>query len=251
MAERIDDLQIKGYRIIQNPDLFCFGVDAVLLADFARVPKNGKALDLGTGNGVIPMLMEARNEEASYVGLEIQEESASLARRSIEMNGQQQRISVVTGDIKNAAAIFGGSTFDTVTVNPPYMNENHGLINDYSPMAIARHELLCTLEDIIENSAKILRPGGNFFMIHRPHRLVDIISLLRQYRMEPKKMRFVQPFEGKEPTMVLIEASRGGKAHLKVLPPLIIHKNTKEYTEEIYKIYGYDRDTILGSNSNR
>lgn len=238
MSERIDDLQIKGYRLIQNPDLFCFGVDAVLLSSFAKAGEDDEVIDLGCGNGIIPILMAAKTNAKSFVGLEIQKENASLAQRSVELNELQGRIRIVEGDIKEASAIFGASSFDVVTVNPPYMNENHGIVNDYSPKAIARHELLCTLEDIIVQSAKLLRPGGMLYMIHRPSRLEDIMVLLRQYRIEPKRLRFIHPYVDKEPTMVMIEASRGGKAHLRVDPPLIMYKDVNVYTDEIYEIYG-------------
>lgn len=240
--ERIDDLQIKGYKLIQDSELFCFGVDATLLSDFAKMRPGDKVLDLCTGNGVIPILMDAKNEGCTFVGLEIQEASASLARRSIELNGQSERISIVTGDLKEADKLFKASTFDVVTVNPPYMNENHGLVNDMSALAIARHEIMCSLEDIISQSAKMLRPGGNLFMIHRPGRLSDIFELLKKYRIEPKRLRMVHPYVDKEPTMVLIEAKRGANSHLRVDPPLIIYKALNEYTDEIYRIYGYDRD---------
>lgn len=238
MGERIDDLQIKGYRLIQNPEMFCFGIDAVLLSSFAKADKEDRVLDMGTGNGIIPILMAAKTEATELIGLEIQEESANLARRSVELNELSERISIVTGDIKEASKIFKAASFDVVTTNPPYMNENHGLVNDYSPKAIARHELLCNLEDIISQAAKLLKPGGNFYMIHRPHRLEDILYLLRTYRIEPKKLRFVHPYIDKEPTMVLIEANRGGKPHMKVLPPLIVYENANEYTKEIHEIYG-------------
>lgn len=238
--ERIDDLQIKGYKLIQDTDLFCFGIDATLLSDFARMKKGDKVLDFCTGNGVIPILMDAKNEGCSFVGLEIQEDSANLARRSVRLNGQEERISIVTGDLKEADKIFEAASFDVVTVNPPYMNENHGIVNDMSALAIARHEILCSLEDIISQSARMLKPGGNLFMIHRPSRLSDIFELLKKYRIEPKRLRMVHPYVDKEPTMVLVEAKRGGNPHLRVEPPLIVYKAPNEYTEEIYKIYGID-----------
>lgn len=238
MSERIDDLQIKGYKLIQNPELFCFGVDAVLLSGFARAQKTDKVIDLCTGNGIIPVLMAAKTEAESIVGLEIQEESANLAKRSVELNGLEGRINIVQGDIKEADSLFGASSFDVVTCNPPYMNDNHGIKNDFTPKAIARHEIMCTLEDVISKSARLLKPGGNLFMVHRPHRLVEIISLLKQYRIEPKRLRFVHPYVTKEPTMVLIEANRGGRANLRVDSPLIIYEDVNKYTKEIYEIYG-------------
>lgn len=238
MAERIDDLQIKGYRLIQNPELFCFGVDAVLLSSFAKAKDTDKVIDLGCGNGIIPILMAAKTDAKRIVGLEIQDESAKLATRSVELNELSDRISIVKGDIKEASSIFGASSFQVVTTNPPYMNENHGLINDYSAKAIARHELLCSLEDIIRESARLLVPSGRLYMIHRPHRLEDILVLMREYHIEPKHLRFVHPYVDKEPTMVLIEGLRGGKPSMKIDPPLIIYEDVNKYTKEINDIYG-------------
>lgn len=238
MSERIDDLQIKGYKLIQNPDLFCFGIDAVLLSDFAKIKEGEKVIDLCTGNGIIPILLAAKTMAGHIAGLEIQETSVSLAKRSVAMNGLEELIDIVEGDIKEAASLFGAASFDVVTVNPPYMNENHGIINEYSPKAIARHELLLSLEDVIASSAKLLTPGGKLYMIHRPHRLTDIIDLMRKYRIEPKRMRFIHPYIDKEPTMVMIEGARGGKSNLRIESPLIIYKEVNKYTDEIYKIYG-------------
>jgi len=238
MSERIDDLQIKGYKLIQNPELFCFGIDAVLLSDFAKVPQGKRVIDLGTGNGIIPILLEAKHNAKSLVGLEIQKESADLARRSVELNHLEDRIKIVNGDIKEADRIFGAASFEVVTCNPPYMNENHGIQNDFTPKAIARHEIMCTLEDVISQASKLLKPGGNLYMVHRPHRLIDIISLLREYRIEPKRLRFVHPYVTKEPSMVLIEGNRGGKPNLRVDSPLIIYEDVNKYTKEILDIYG-------------
>ncbi|MDO4302336.1 MAG: tRNA1(Val) (adenine(37)-N6)-methyltransferase [Bacillota bacterium] len=237
--ERIDDLQRNHYRIIQDPKRFCFGMDAVLLSGFARVREGEKVLDLGTGTGIIPILLEAKTEAAHLTGLEIQEDSADMARRSVALNHLEDKIEIVTGDIKEAVSLFGAASFDVVTCNPPYMTENHGLTNPEAPKAIARHELLCTLEDVISQAAGLLRPGGNFFMVHRPFRLVDIVVLLRQYRLEPKRMRMVHPFADKEPNMVLIEASRGGKPRMTVEKPLIVYREPNLYSDEIYEVYGY------------
>ena len=214
--ERIDDLQRNGYRIIQNPDRFCFGMDAVLLAGFAVAKEGSTVLDMGTGTGILPILMEARTKAAHLTGLEIQEESADMARRSVALNGLEDKITIVTGDIKEAGSLFDAASFDVITCNPPYMIGQHGLVNPEDAKAIARHEILCTLEDVIGQAARLLRPGGNFFMVHRPFRLTDIIALLRQYRLEPKRMQFVYPFVDKEPNMVLVEANRGGKPRMKV-----------------------------------
>ena len=192
--ERIDDLQRNHYRIIQDPDRFCFGMDAVLLSGFARAKEGDRVLDLGTGTGIIPILMEAKTGASHFTGLEIQHDSADMAARSVRLNGLEKKIKIVTGDIREAESLFGAASFDVVTCNPPYMTEHHGLTNPEAPKAIARHELLCTLEDVIRQSSRLLKPGGNLFMVHRPFRLADILVLLRQYRLEPKRMKLVYPF---------------------------------------------------------
>lgn len=238
-GERIDELQRNGYRIIQNPERFCFGMDAVLLSGFARAKKQERCLDLGCGNGIIPILMEAKTEGKHFTGLEIQPESADMARRSVALNGLQDRIDIVEGDIKDASKIFGASPFHVVTTNPPYMTAQHGLTNLYEAKTIARHEVLCNLEDIIRESARLLMPGGRFYMVHRPFRLAEIISLMVQYRMEPKRMRLVYPYVDREPNMVLIEGLRGGKSRMTVEKPLIVYKEPGKYTDEIYDVYGY------------
>ena len=237
--ERIDDLQRNHYKIIQDRERFCFGMDAVLLSGFARAQEGSRVLDLGTGTGIIPILMEAKTKAAHLTGLEIQPESADMAKRSVELNGLEEKIAIVTGDIKEAVGLFGAASFDVVTCNPPYMTELHGLTNPHGPKAIARHELLCTLEDVISQSAKLLVPGGNFFLVHRPFRLTEILVLLHEYRLEPKRMKLVYPFVDKEPNMVLIEANRGGKSGMKVEKPLIVYREPGVYTDEIYDIYGY------------
>lgn len=237
-GERIDELQRNGYRIIQNPERFCFGMDAVLLSGFARAKKQERCLDLGCGNGIIPILMEAKTEGKHFTGLEIQPESADMARRSVALNGLQDRIDIVEGDIKDASKIFGASSFHVVTTNPPYMTAQHGLTNLYEAKTIARHEVLCNLEDIIRESARLLMPGGRFYMVHRPFRLAEIISLMVQYRMEPKRMRLVYPYVDREPNMVLIEGLRGGKSRMTVEKPLIVYKEPGKYTDEIYDVYG-------------
>lgn len=237
--ERIDDLQRNGYRIIQNPDRFCFGMDAVLLSGFARAKEGSSVLDMGTGTGIIPILMEAKTKAARLIGLEIQEESADMARRSVALNGLEEKIRIITGDIKEAGSLFNAASFDVITCNPPYMIGQHGLVNPEDAKAIARHEILCTLEDVIRQAAGLLKPGGNFFMVHRPFRLAEIMTLLCQYKLEPKRMQMVYPFVDKEPNMVLIEANRGGKPRMKVERPLIIYKAPGVYMPEIYELYGY------------
>lgn len=220
-GERLDDLQIKGYEIIQDPSRFCFGIDAVILSNFAVVKKGEKVLDLGTGTGILPILLEAKTEGSHFTGLEIQEESADMARRSVRHNGLEDKIDIVTGDIKEAATIFGPVSFDVIVTNPPYMLGQHGLQNDSEAKTIARHEILCTLDDILRESARMLGFKGRFYMIHRPFRLVEILSKMSQYGIEPKRMKLVHPAVDKEPTMVLIEGYRGANSRIKVEPPMI------------------------------
>lgn len=237
--ERIDDLHRNGYQIIQKENGFCFGMDAVLLSGFAAVKPGERVADLGTGTGIIPILLEAKTEGEHFTGLEIQTAMAEMAGRSVALNHLEAKITIVEGNIKEAGRIFGGASFDVVTTNPPYMNDSHGLKNPDLPKAIARHEVLCTLEDVVRESAKLLRPGGRLYMVHRPHRLIEIISELTKYKLEPKRMKLVHPFVDKEANMVLIEAVRGGRPMLKVEKPLIVYKEQGVYTDEIYDIYGY------------
>ncbi len=238
-GERLDDLQRNGYRIIQDPEKFCFGMDAVLLSGFASAPEGGRVLDLGTGTGIIPILMAAKTPAAELIGLEIQEESADMAQRSVILNDLQSKIKIVQGDIKEAGQLFDAASFDVVTSNPPYMIGGHGLKNPDGPKAIARHEVLCDLEDVIKAAARLLKSGGKFYMVHRPFRLAEIMVLMHEYRIEPKRMQLVYPYVDKEPNMVLIEGARGGRSRLTVEKPLIIYEAPGKYTPEIYDIYGY------------
>lgn len=237
--ERLDELHRNGYYIIQDPGRFCFGMDAVLLSGFARVKPGEKALDLGTGTGIIPILLEAKTKGEHFTGLEIQPESADMAARSVAYNHLEEKVDIVTGDIKGASQIFGASSFDVVTTNPPYMIGQHGLVNEGDAKAIARHEILCDLDDILRESARILPPGGRFYMVHRPFRLAEIFSKMVAYRIEPKRMQMVYPFVDKEPNMVLIEGLRDGKSRLTVEKPLIVFEKPGVYTKEITEIYGY------------
>ena len=237
--ERLDDLQRNGLKIIQKTDGFCFGMDAVLLSGFASVKPGERALDLGTGTGIIPLLLSAKTKGAHFTGLEIQTEIMKMAQRSVALNGLEKKIDIIQGDIKEASRIFGAASFDVVTSNPPYMNDAHGLKNPGDVKAISRHEVLCTLEDVVREGTKALKPGGRFYMVHRPHRLAEIITVMRQYKLEPKRMKFVHPFADKDANMVLIEAVRGGGAWLKLEPPVIVYKEPGVYTDEIYEIYGY------------
>ncbi len=237
--ERIDDLERNGYRIIQDTGRFCFGMDAVLLSGFARVKDGARVLDLGTGTGIIPILLAAKTGAVHLTGLEIQGESADMAGRSVKLNGLEDRIDIVTGDIKEAGSLFDAASFDVITCNPPYMTHNHGLTNPSDAKAIARHEILCTLEDVIAQTARLLKPGGNFYMVHRPFRLSEILVLLHDYKLEPKRMQLVYPYVDKEPNMVLIEANRGGRPRMTVEKPLIVYREAGVYMPEIYEIYGY------------
>lgn len=237
--ERLDELHRNGYFIIQNPQKFCFGMDAVLLSGFARVKKGERVLDLGTGTGIIPILLEAKTEGEHFTGLEIQKESADMAARSVALNHLEDRIDIVTGDIKDASVLFGASSFDVIITNPPYMIGEHGLSSSNQAKAIARHEIFCTLEDVLSQSAKLLRPKGRFYMVHRPFRLAEIMNKMIAYGIEPKRMQLVYPFIDREPNMVLIEGLLGGNSRLKVEKPLIVYREKGVYTDEIYDIYGY------------
>jgi len=237
--ERIDDLQRNGYKIIQNPKKFCFGMDAVLLSGFVKVKEGARVLDFGTGTGIIPILLEAKTSAKHLTALEIQTESADMARRSVQLNGLEDKIDIVTGDIKEADKLFAAASFDVITCNPPYMIGAHGLTNPDAPKAIARHEILCTLEDVVKNASKLLKPGGSFFMVHRPFRLAEIITVMTKYKLEPKRMQLVYPYVDKEPNMVLIEGCRGGKPRMTVEKPLIVYKAPDVYMDEICDLYGY------------
>jgi tRNA1Val (adenine37-N6)-methyltransferase len=214
-------------------------MDAVLLSGFAHVKRGEKVLDMGTGTGIIPLLLSAKTQGEHFTALEIQKEIAEMAARSVAMNHLEDKIEIVNGDIKEASRIFGGASFDVVTTNPPYMNDAHGLKNPTEVKAISRHEVLCTLDDVVREGAKVLKSGGRMYMVHRPHRLIEIITAMKQYKLEPKRMCMVHPFKDKEANMVLIEAVKGGGSWLKMEAPIIVYKEPGVYTDEIYSIYGY------------
>ena len=192
--ERIDDLQIKEYRIIQKTDGFCFGIDAVLLSDYAKVKKNSRGIDLCSGTGIVPILMDAKYPIAHVEGLEYQEDYAEMAERSVHMNGQSERVYIAHGDVRQVKEKYKRESFDWVTCNPPYMTGAHGLKNPDYGKAIARHEITCSLEDVVQAAKWLLKPGGHFYMVHRPFRLAEIIYTLKQYKLEPKRMRLVHPY---------------------------------------------------------
>ena len=238
-GERIDDLQRNGYKIIQNPGRFCFGMDAVLLTGFAHVKRGARVVDLGTGTGIIPILLEAKTEAHHLTGLEIQSESADMALRSVKLNDLEDKIDIVTGDIKEAEKLFSSASFDMVTSNPPSMADSHGLKNPDDAMAIARHEVKCSLEDVVKAASYLLVPGGSFCMVHRPFRLVEIMDTLTKYKLEPKRMQLVYPYADAEPNMVLMQCVKGANRRLKVEKPLIVYEKPGKYMQEIYDIYGY------------
>jgi tRNA1Val (adenine37-N6)-methyltransferase len=269
--------QQDGLRIIQDPARFCFGMDAVLLSAYVQMKKARRGLDLGTGNGIIPILLSDRTDCEHLTGLEIQPASADLARRSLALNGLEDRISIVQGDIKEADRIFAAASFDFITCNPPYRTvgsgkvsgtpaggtgaasaENSGSSNGkrkaaeaaqaavsrigdplqgFDPRAIARHELLCTFEDVARVTARLLRPGGHFYLVHRPLRLPELITTLCARGLEPKRMRLVYPHIDQAPNMVLLDCVRGGAPELRVEPPLIVYEKDGSYTPELLKIY--------------
>jgi tRNA1(Val) A37 N6-methylase TrmN6 len=235
--ERLDDLQYKGLKLIQHKKSFCFGVDAVLLADFASINKNDMILDIGTGNGIIPILLSARNLESKIYGIEIQSEMAALAKRNVTLNKLDDRLSIIHADIKKASEHFKSESFNVIVTNPPYMSKGAGLINTSSSKAIARHELTCSLDDIILTASNLLAPDGQFVMVHRPHRLVDILCALRKHRLEPKVLRFVHPYSSCKPNLVLIKAYKYGHPDLKIMDPLYIYDDNKNYTKELNNIY--------------
>ena len=234
--ERVDDLQ-NGYYVIQDPDKFCFGMDAVLLSGFAKVKKGETALDLGTGTGIIPILLKTKTNGKHFTGLEIQKECADMAGRSVRYNHLEDDVEIVRGDIKEAAEIFGAASFDVVTSNPPYMIGQHGLRNPNMPKAIARHEVLCNLEDVVSQASKVLKERGRFYMVHRPFRLAEIMNVLTKYRLEPKRMQLVYPYIDREPNTLLIDTLKGGNSRITVEPPLIGYKEPGVYTENILKMY--------------
>lgn len=234
--ERIDDLLTHQLSIIQSDEVFSFSMDAVLLARFAAVPKYGKILDLCTGNGVVPLLLSTRTQ-AMIEGIEIQPRVADMARRSVAMNDLEHRIHIREGDLRELVHITGHGTYDAITVNPPYMPLTTGETKLNEHQAIARHEIYCTLDEVAAAAMRLVRPGGKVSMVHKAQRLGEIITVLRQYRLEPKIIRFVHPRIAAEANMVLIEALRDGKADIRVMPPLIVYGEDGGYTEEVMNIY--------------
>jgi tRNA1Val (adenine37-N6)-methyltransferase len=235
--ECLDDLQ-NGYMLIQKNNTFKFGVDAVLLADFTEAKKSDHILEMGTGTGIIPILLYAKKQPATITALEIQTDMADMAARSIKYNKLEDKINILHMDLKNATERLGKANYDCVVTNPPYVKKEAGINNPAETKAIARFEIACTLQNVISCAKDLLKSGGKFFMVHRADRLVDIIYEMRNQGIEPKRIRFVHSNAGKRPHLVLIEGTRGGRPELKFMDPLYIYDNNGEYTEEIHRIYG-------------
>ena len=231
-GERLDDLQLAGLSIIQKIDGFRFGIDAVLLSNYVKVGKGSRIADLGTGTGIIPLLLSAKTKASKIVGIEIQKEMAEMATRSVEYNKLQDRIEIVEGDFLKAIDGFGYNSFDAIVTNPPYTKPGGGLINPKDSKAVSRHEIYCTLEQLISVSSKLLKGNGRFFMIHRPERLVDIFFYMRQYTIEPKSIRLVHPSTGKSANMVLVYGLKNGNPQVNVEEPLFLYKNSLPQSHE-------------------
>lgn len=241
--ERIDDLEYKNLKIIQNVNGFCFGIDSILLSDFAKnMKKDAIALDIGTGTGIISILLSEKSKLKKIYGVEIQEEVANMAKRSVELNNLQNKIEIINTNIKNIFDILNPNELDVVVTNPPYMKLNTGAKNEEKKKLISRHEVECTLEDIIKISYKLLKSNGEFYMIHRAERIVDILFYLRQYRLEPKILRFIQPKVNKEPNLVLIKAVKNAGYQLNIKSPLIVYNENGDYTDEILEIYNKKKE---------
>lgn len=234
--ETLDDLQ-NGLYIIQRRDGFRFGIDAVLLSDFAKNCK-GRTIDLCSGTGIVALLLAAKTTLAHIDAVELQPVMAEMAQRSVRYNKLDERVRIICANLLEAPRIYGKSSFDTVTVNPPYMKAGSGLINAADMKTVSRHEVSCTLEDVIRVSSELLKQGGSLYMVHRPSRLTDIFCEMRKYKIEPKLLRFVAPKYGKEANMVLIHGIRNAKSDLKLLPQLYVYNEDGSYTKEINEIYG-------------
>ena len=240
--ERIDDLGIKNLKIIQNKKWFCFGIDSVLLANFAKnIKKDSYVLDLGTGSGIMSTLLCGKTELKKVVGIEIQKDVCDMAKRSIELNKINEKFEIICDSILNLNKYFEKQTFDVVITNPPYKKKNTGIINPDEPKMIARHEITANLEDFIRVAKDMLKDKGEFYMVHRPERLVDIFELMRKYKIEPKEIRFIFSNKNEEPKMVMIKGVKNAKSFLKIYPNLYIYEEDGKYTEEIKNIYELEK----------
>ncbi len=237
--ERIDDLEYKGLRIIQNREWFCFGIDSILLTNFAKDSKRGsKILDLGTGTGIISILISKKVENAKVTAIEIQDEVAEMAQRSVKLNNLEENIQIINEDIKNISEKIGQAKFDVVITNPPYKKKETGIVNENNVKMVSRHEITANLEDFIKVASEQLKERGTFYMINRPERIIDIFEYLRKYKLEPKEIQFIYPSKEKSPNGILVKAVKNGGDFLKVREPLIIYNEDSTYTNEVLKIYG-------------
>ena len=236
--ESIDDLQLNGLQLIQKEQGFRFGVDAVLLSHFANVKKKHRVIDLCTGTGIVSFLVYGKYKPQEVIGLEIQDDMVEMANRSSKLNDTSDIVKFVQGDLKDKALLDSLGRFDVVTVNPPYKLNNAGILNPNDKLAIARHEIMCNLEDVIVSARRLLKDNGRMFIVHRPERLADIFGLMRKYKIEPKRVRLVQPNTKKAPNIVLVEGQRDGGAFLKWEETLYVYDDNGNYSEEINRIYG-------------
>lgn len=240
--ERIDDLEYKGLKIIQNKDGFCFGIDSILLTDFAKEIKEGsQVIDLGTGTGIIGILLSKKINPSKIIGVEIQKEVYEMAKKSIKLNQLEEKFKIINANIKDLQNILQMNTFDAVVTNPPYKKIGTGITNENEKKLISRHEITASLEDFIKITSKLLKDKGNLYIVHRPDRLIDIIENLRKFKLEPKKIKYVYPTQGKDANLVLIKATKNAKPFLKIEKPLYVYNEKGEYTEEILKIYGKNK----------
>ena len=240
--ERIDDLEYKDLKIIQNKEGFCFGIDSILLVDFAKkIKDNTCVLDLGTGTGIIPILLSQKTKLKKAYAVEIQEEVADMAKRSVELNRLGEKIEIINDNIKNIQEYFKNQSIDVIITNPPYKKKNSGIINEEEKKIISRHEITASLEDFIKEGSKVLKDKGEFYMVNRPERLVDIVVAMRKYKIEPKLIRMVYSKVEKSPVLVLVKGIKNANPFLRIEPNLYIYDKNGEYTDEIYKIYNKKR----------
>ena len=241
--ERIDDLQLNNLKIIQNKDGFCFGIDAVLLSDFAKdIRNNSTVLDLGTGTGIIGILLCAKTKLSKIYGIDIQKDVCDMAFRSVKLNNLEDKFEIINTNIKKLTNTFEEASFDAIVSNPPYKKDNSGLKNESETKLISRHEITASLEDFISISSKLLKNNGNIYMVHRPERLSDLFFLLKKYNLEPKKLRLVQSYFDSKPKLILVKATKNAKSFLNVEQPLIIYNKDGSYTDEILKTYNIDKE---------
>lgn len=235
--ERIDEIGFGDLKVVQNSDWFCYGIDAVLLADFAKRKKHAEITDLGTGTGIIPLILYHKSKPSKIIGVEVQPQVAALAEKTVQLNGLQDTVEILNINVKDAPERIGKRTQDVVVSNPPYMASGEGLLCDANEKTAARHEVLGSLGDFISSAAALLKEGGDFYMVHRPHRLVDVVTLCRKYRLEPKELQFIQPMEGKRPNIFLVHCVKYGRPELKFLDPISVYDKRGSYSETILEIY--------------